>query len=268
MPAIQLARLRLEVANLITYFQHPDQFIKHMDVLLAFYSDRTRRPSLKGTPPPSLKGYSIPQPVFRQIVLELSQFAESEPESLLVLIDRCWQEPVVEYRRLAIHLLSKISPTPTDRILSRIRPWIEETIEETLIQEVFEVGLAPMREFFTPDFLELLEEWSESKDIDQQILNLIGLSTLLKLNSYDNFPILFKLIEPSFELEKTHFLQYQMDIFRQLAQLSKQETSHYLKELLNKFPNRETRWLIRNVLSVFHPEQQGEFKELLRKNRK
>ncbi|MBT4003172.1 MAG: hypothetical protein HOF10_07620, partial [Chloroflexi bacterium] len=161
----------------------------------------------------------------------------------------------------------QVSPTPADRILERVRPWIEETIEEDIIQEMFEVSLAPMREKLTSEYLDLLKDWSRSDDNDQQLLGLMGLSTLLRTNSFDNFPVIFKLIEKSFELEKKKFRPYHLEIFKHLVRLSNQETVHYLKEILFKYPNKETRWLIRNLLNIFLPEQQDEFKNILRNNR-
>lgn len=268
MPAIQLARLRLEVADLVEHFHQPEQFVKHLKELLEFYADRTRRPKLEGTPPPILKSFSIPQPLFRLILIEISPLAEMHPEATLNLADTCWAEPIIEFRQIAIHLLALISPSPSERILDRFLPWLEETVEESLIQQIFDVGLTRLRNELQNEFLILIEKWLVSKEKKQQVFGLIGILSLINTNSFDNLPIVFRLLKVPLDHENKYFRPYLLNIFRKIAQISSQETGYFIKEALTNSPTMEIQWLARHSISFFPAGLQSEIKDIIRLIRK
>ena len=52
MPAIQLARLKIQVTELLKYFSVPKDFLRELHAMLDFYADRTRRSGQSGKPRP------------------------------------------------------------------------------------------------------------------------------------------------------------------------------------------------------------------------
>ena len=52
MPAIQLARLKIQITELLTNFDRPVDFLRELHTLFGFYADRTRRPGQSGKPKP------------------------------------------------------------------------------------------------------------------------------------------------------------------------------------------------------------------------
>ncbi len=59
MPAIQMTRLRIQVAHLLEYFDQPEGFGRTLGELLDFYSDRARRPGRMAMLQPIQKQYRV-----------------------------------------------------------------------------------------------------------------------------------------------------------------------------------------------------------------
>ena len=123
MPAIQLARLRQQAVELAELFSQPEVFIKELKDLFEFYSDRTRRPSQVGAPPPILKAYKIPAPVIRRILFELNPRVKDDPQGGFSLVDALWEQPILELRMLAISFLFKLPAAEHEQILERLEKW-------------------------------------------------------------------------------------------------------------------------------------------------
>ncbi len=267
MPAIQLARLRLEVAELAEHFQNPDHFSNHLMHLMEYYSNRTRRTNLRGAPPPTLKTFDIPQPVFRQLIVELGAFADSDPEASLRIIDRCWSEPVYEFRLLAIRLIALIAPEPPEKILSRVQSWLDESIEDAVIQMIFEIGLIRIREETQLIYVSFIEKFLSSKEEKEMGFGLIGLLHLTKSETYINLPAAFKMLQSAIEHEKKYLRPYLISIIKQLVKISPQETAYVIKNILSNSQTKEAQWLVRQSLEFFPNNLKNEIKTMIRKNR-
>ena len=83
MPAIQLARLKIQSVRLAENFADPHTFARELRGLLDFYAERTHRPGQVGEPPPILPAYNVPPQVMRQVERELSPIAIQDPHQQL-----------------------------------------------------------------------------------------------------------------------------------------------------------------------------------------
>src|SRR5512145_962522 len=112
MPAIQLARLKLQAVELAASFRQPAVFARKLDDLCEFYANRTYRPGVSGESHPSLlKSYNIPAPVLREVQHELTPLAYAEPQATLALCQSLWEEPILEHRLLAAGILGQLPAT-------------------------------------------------------------------------------------------------------------------------------------------------------------
>jgi hypothetical protein len=104
MPAIDLARLKKQTAQLADLFDQPADFLRELKEILDYYVNRTLRS--QGVAPSSvLPTYRTPSVVLRQIETELSPVAEKNPIEALELADALWDEGWLETRLLAAFLL-------------------------------------------------------------------------------------------------------------------------------------------------------------------
>ena len=110
MPAINLARLKIQAVHLSEKFSQPEAFVHALDELLDFYTNRTIR-ATQIAQRLSLPTYHTPSPVLRQIQGELAPLAEAHPLEAISLINALWKSGSLESRLLAA-FLAWLHPTP------------------------------------------------------------------------------------------------------------------------------------------------------------
>lgn len=108
MPAIQPARLKRQVADLVALYSQPTAFVRQLHSMLDLYSDHTQRQGQAGIPSPLMESYNTPAPVMRQIWHELSKTTRPHPNAALHLSDALWAEPNVDLQLLAARLLGQL----------------------------------------------------------------------------------------------------------------------------------------------------------------
>jgi len=123
MPAIDLARLKKQTANLADIFGEPSAFLRELREVLEFYVNRSLR-SQSVAPSSVLPTYRTPVAVLRQIEKELGPVAEQQPILALELADALWDEGWLETKLLAAFLLGRIPPQE-ERLLARLTAWTQ-----------------------------------------------------------------------------------------------------------------------------------------------
>ena len=125
MPAIQPARLKIQIAQLVEQFEMPAEFVKRLNDLLFFYADRTRIPGRGGRKYSLTPSYNVPKQVFRYLEKNLRPVVSAQNEQALNLSDVLWQDNWLESRVLALMILGWVPPLPPGRIISRLEPWVK-----------------------------------------------------------------------------------------------------------------------------------------------
>ncbi len=249
MPAIQPARLKLQVAALAAIFDQPEVFTQQLHHLLEQYADRTHRPGQSGTPNPLLPSYNAPAPVIRQVVAAIRLEAENDSQSTLTLSDILWTQPNLECRIISSHLLGWVENIPVAAIVERVFKRLAETIDEQVIHIVAQYGLAHVRLVESQAILDLAKQWLASDRLADQKTGLIILETLMRDNNFDNLPAIFLMVTPYFRKAPVELRPVLMDFVKSLALRSPQETAYLLQENLRATENPDTAWLIRQLLT-------------------
>lgn len=268
MPAIQLPRLKIQVARLTEQCADPVLFCRSLHNLLDSYADRAYRPGQAGAPPPLLAAYHVPQPVLREVIKELTPFAISATEPALALSDALWSEPNFEFRQLAAALLGLISPYPPELILGRVQAWAKPRTEARLTKALIENGLNRVRREHSTRYLQLAESWLTSQEVFSQQLGLQALVPLLDMPEFQDFPLIFKLLAPLVRRAPSSLRPDLIIVIAGLAKRSPQETAYFLRQnLVIKSDNPVTAWVIRHSLHFFPPEIQSNLKTALHENK-
>lgn len=254
MPAIQLARLKIQTARLAEHFTDPPAFGRALHDLLDYYADRTHRAGQSSEPPPLLAAYHVPPPVLRQILKELTPRATANPEAALFLCDRLWSESELEFRLLAASLLGQIPPHPPRMILKRVESWAGPEIEERLLRALAASALARTRQELTDDFCHQLKEWLNSPHLFVQRLGLLSLLPLVNDSGFGNLPLLYRWLTPLTRAVPPPLRADLLEVLQALARRSPQETAFFFRQVLAMPENLDTAWLARQTLSVFPPE--------------
>ena len=268
MPAIQLARLKIQSAELVTRFNDPAAFVRGLHDLLDFYADRTRKPGQSGEPPPLIKSYNVPRPVLRQIKTDLSPSVVMDRESALVLCDALWAEPYLEFRVLAVNILGLVPPDPPDDDLERINVWAVPGIEDRLLNALVKEGLIEVSKSTPERYLSQLEEWLAAEDDLSLRVGLKAISMMLADRDFENLPKIFRLLAPLVRTSPSQLRPDLLDVIQSLAKRSPNETAFFLRQNLSVMvDNDDTAWLIRNSARYFPEEVQNSLKTALREGR-
>jgi hypothetical protein len=263
MPAIQLARMKIQVAQLGEKLHQPEAFVRALHNLLDFYADRTYRPGQSGEPPPLLATYKTPRPVFRQITGEISSLASSDPPAALALIDALWAEPYIEFRLLAITLLGKILPAPPEPILARTQTWLASMPEDRLSHAILEQGLIQIRREYTAIYLKMIEDWLTLEAVFPRQTGLRALVPLLADPAFENVPAISRLLTPLIRVPPSELRIDMVAVLRALVLRFPQEAGYMLRQNLSA-ENPDTIWLARQVLPDFPSDIQNSLRETLR----
>jgi len=230
MPAIDLARLKKQTAQLADLFDQPADFLREHRNLLDYYVNRSLRS--QGVAPSSvLPTYRTPVVVLRQIENELGPVAESKPIQALELADALWDEGWLETRLLAAFLLGRIPPQE-ERLLARLTAWTQAVRDPNVRAALLTTSLTRLRNE-TPDlFLVLVKEWLHPARQRMWSNGIQALVPLISSADFDNLPPIFEVIEPIIKAAPAA-LQFDLqELIITLYKASPNETTYFLQQIL------------------------------------
>ena len=265
MPAIDLARLKKQTAQLADLFDQPPLFLRQHRDVLDFYVNHSLRS--QGVAPSSvLPTYRTPIVVLRQIETELGQIAEKQPIQALELADALWDEGWLETRLLAAFLLGRIPPQE-ERLLARLTAWTQAVRDPSVRAALLTTSLARLRKE-TPDlFLVLVKEWLHPARQRMWSNGIQALMPLISSPDFDNLPPIFEIVEPMIRAAPAT-LQFDLqELIVLLYEASPDETTYFLQQILKSTKSPMLAVALRRMSSEFPAELQSNLREMLYKQR-
>lgn len=263
MPAIDLARLKKQTAQLGDLFDQPSAFLRQVREILEFYVNRTLRS--QGVAPSSvLPTHRTPAVVLRQIETELGPVAERKPIQALELADALWDEGSLETKMLAAFLLGRIPPQE-ERLLARLTAWTQAVRDPNVRAALLTTSLTRLRKE-TPDlFLVLVKEWLHPARQRMWSNGIQALVPLISSPDFDNLPPIFEIVEPIIKASPAT-LQYDLqELIIALFEASPDETAYFIQQLLKGTKNPLLAVALRRMSPELPQELQASLREMLRK---
>src|SRR5919109_545604 len=262
MPAIDLARLKKQTAQLADLFDQPSAFLRELQEILEFYVNRTLR-SQSVAPSSVLPTYRTPVVVLRQIETELGPAAERQPFQALELADALWDEGWLETRLLAAFLLGRIPPQE-ERLLARLTAWTQAVPDPSVRAALLTTSLTRLRNE-TPDlFLVLVKEWLHPARQRMWSNGIQALVPLISSPDFDNLPPIFEIIEPIIKVSPAT-LQYDLqELIVVLFDASPDETTYFLQQILKETRSPLPAIALRRMAPDLPEELQANLREMLR----
>ncbi|MBN2551072.1 MAG: DNA alkylation repair protein [Anaerolineales bacterium] len=275
MPAIHLPRLQQQVEALSEHYADPEKFSRQLRDLFTFYGDKTRRPSEQARKAPRLPIENVPAPVLRQVVTQLTPYAEKTPHAILNLCRGLWQHPILEYRLLAAMLLGKAAISHAEETLDLVQNWALENKEEQILQTIAGSSLSTIRQQDANQLLSRVQNWLSPDEKDfrsAEITSLqkLGLSALLPFVEdfgFANLPRIYALITPLLRQSPRLLRPYLLDLLIPLARRSPQEVAYLLRTELEAEPSEQLKWLGRRTLPALPEENQARLRPLVSRTR-
>lgn len=247
MPAIDIARLKIQAAVLVEKFDQPSAFLKEMHQILDFYSDRTMRQGIVTSPVSVLPAYHVPQAVLRQIEMELGPLAATFPEQAMTLTDNLWKDGYLESRLLASALLGRIHPE-TPLLLERVTAWVSRSRDNKLRLALLSTSLARIRKESPSRFLLMMRGWLDP-DLPKMWANAIhAIIPLLEDTTFQNLPPIFTLLSPVVKNMPSIMQNDLADLIKALYIASPVETTYFLRQVITGASSPQLPVTIRRIL--------------------
>jgi hypothetical protein len=265
MPAIQLARLKIQITELLTNFERPVDFLCELHVLLGFYADRTRRPGQSGKLKPLIRAYNVPRQVMRRLRNDIEAPVINDPDSAWVLADHLWDDNWFECRMLAIYILGMLPLEPPSIVVTRLQSWGENCNEEALLDALLEDGAAQIRTQTPDDYQQLVEGWLSTGEMVSRKMGLRALPALISNPEFENLPVVYRLLSPLVRESASMLETDLLMVVRALGRRSPQETAYFLKQNLMAPHKSGLAILTRRSLDVFPTDLQDSLRAMLRR---
>jgi hypothetical protein len=265
MPAIDLARLKKQTAQLADVFGEPARFLRELQALLEFYVNRSLR-SQSVAPSSVLPTYRTPVVVLRQIEKEIGPVAEKQPILALELADALWDEGWLETRLLAAFLLGRIPPQE-ERLLARLTAWTQAVRDPEVRAALLTTSLTRLRRE-TPDlFLVLVREWLHPARQRMWSNGVQALVPLISSPEFDNLPPIFEIVEPIIKASPAT-LQYDLqELIITLYEASPDETTYFLQQILKETKSPLPAVALRRMAPELPTELQSSLREMIRQTK-
>lgn len=271
MPAIHLPRLRQQVEHLVEHYADAEKFGRELKHLFTYYGDKTLRPSKLVRRPVGLPSENVPAPVLRQVVVQMTPYAENTPHAILSLVRGLWKHPVLEYRHLAALMIGKLPASQAEETLRLVTEWGQTSPEEILLNALAANSLATLQQDAPDKVLDQIRIWlyepSETSSLAQRTsLQKLGLAALQPYATdpeYENLPRLYALLTPLLKDAPKALRPYLLDLLLPLARRAPAEIAYLLRNLLEEDTNQHLVWLARRTLVALPPETQTRLQPLI-----
>jgi hypothetical protein len=263
MPAINLARLKIQAARLTEKFAQPEAFLHDLNELLDYYTNRTIRIAqvVRRLSTPT---YHTPRPVLRQIESELAPLAENQVPEAVDLIKVLWNADSFESRLLAAFLLGNIPSDQAVPTLKLLPAWLNQSMDKQIRTALLTTALTRLRQEESEIFFLILEGWLGSPQPGMQVWGLQALIPLFQDPHFENLPAVFRILRPAIQAAGPIT---QLDLLACLAALervSMTETAAFLREIIQTNSKPTMLRILRRILPGLSPELQEALRETMR----
>jgi hypothetical protein len=265
MPAADLTRLRIQIAELAPYFGQPEIFQHKLAALLDMYSDRAYRPGQAVGAAPLLPTYHVPVLVIRQLKLEFARQSALELQASLNLADLLWLDPWLETRQLAASLLGYIPASPPALVLERLDAWIRTEQPKEVISSLLAEGPNWLIHHQPDAWLELLRAWLSSPLAALQTYGVQGVLALVQDREFENLPAAFSMLDPILRSNPSKINTDTQTVMVELARRTPVETAYYLRQMLTALPSPALLRIARRCLPYLPASSQASLRQLLQR---
>lgn len=263
MSAVDISKLKEQCRLAAEQYGSPRQLVNTLRILFESYADRTYQ--LAGTKRPSLKipEYHLPPLVLREIELTLAKYCDANPLTTLEIIDILWQEPMMEPRQVAATLLGKLNSQYFSEVTDHLVRWISSIEESRLIEYIVLKGSTRIRQESPEQWIQILEDWLNSRDLDKQNLAFQSFIPLINDRQFENLPEMYNLLTPQLRNIDPRGMASMQSVIEALIKRSPKETAYFLKQVSASSTDANFYRLMRRCLSSFPVELRSSLREVI-----
>jgi hypothetical protein len=263
MPAIQLARLKIQVDQLVWQFTRPQEFKRGLKNLLEMYADWSYRPGEAIEPGSLLPAYHVPLLLLHQVEQQLTRQCQEMAAAALALADALWLDEYYEPRLLASFILGQIPLKPIEEISQRILAWSNASTDKQVQETIFANATLRLRREKPAAWMEIINTWLTASSLASKVMGLRALAGLLEDREFEDLPGAFNMLQPLMLTAPARLHGDLLQVLQIISRRSPVETTHFLRQVLSGTNSSTPARLVRQILPSLNPELQASLRRSL-----
>ena len=256
MPAVDLTSLNTRIQSLQLYREDSRMYVSKLEDLLALYASEKVKQGENVPLKTLLRQMHIPDLVLQKIVDTFPALAHDLPENALLILDELWNREELEYRILAIHLLTNLPAAYAQEINQRLPQWIITT-DDAILHGVILEQISKFDIVHSDSVHHFIEEIMHTDRLDLRRVAYEILAKMIRQNSFSDLPWVFDLITPIVSDASIKIYRELNLIFDALIQKSEIETTAYLADLYAQTESEKAKKYIRKIIPRFSGDNQA-----------
>jgi len=263
MPAVNPARLHSQIEGILKHFGNPAIFHRGLEDLFSQYANRILRFGEETQPQLLMLMFHLPDPLVRQLKLELNPLIKAHPNLSLELSDELWRSDYYEIRLVASHILGQVPVENPEPILTRLKHWLTPGLETKLTSEILSKGAQNLAVSHPQSWESFLDSFISRKNPKMIAFGIIGYRESLRHAEDSNLPTIFRNISPIIQNPPFELLTPLRDLIKRLAEKYPEETLYFLRQSITLSSSPTLTRLIKQSLLFFNAELQDQLKAAL-----
>ena len=264
MPAIDPARLKSQIERVLEHFETPTGVHRHLDNLFSQYANRALRFGEGAQSLSIMPAFHLPDPLMRQLKLDLNPLIKAHPNLSLELSDELWQSDYYEIRLVASHILSQVPFKDPEPILMRLKRWLTPDLEAKLSSELLSEAARNLASSYPGSWEAFLDTFYAQNNPKINALGVMGFRESLDHSEYSNLPVIFRKISPLLQDPQFELMSPLKELIEILAEKFPEETLYFLKQSIALSSSPILMRLIKQCLPFFEEDVQDQLKAALR----
>jgi hypothetical protein len=263
MPAVQLAKLKIQVDQLVWQFTRPQDFQHGLKDLLETYADWSYRPGEAIEPGSLLPTYHVAPILLHQVEQQLTRQCQEMPAAALALADALWQDEYFEPRLLAAFILGQIPLKPMEEVSRRIQAWSVLAADKQIQEAIFSKATLRLRREKPAAWMEIINTWLSASPVTSNVMGLRALAGLLEDREFEDLPGAFNVLQPLMLTAPSRLHGDLLLVLQIIVRRSPVEATHFLRQVLSGTNSPMPARLVRQILPSLSPEMQASLRRSL-----
>ncbi len=263
MPALDIAQIRAEAAELVRLYGDPETFAAAAKDFFQAHSAPSYRQSPVVSIHAPLKSYDTPLPVLRALVNAVRKVATVNDSHTLLVAARLWADPIREQRRLAVELLGLVVAVRPDEAYELMTRWLNTLDDLELIGLLATQVGGP---WLTGDLygrLEQVRQWVNSPHKHQRQFGVMALAPLAKRRSSGDTTAVLEVMTGVMRESDVEVRKSVAHVIRELSANGPGEAARFLSAWADTI-DKNTNWIVRHALEKLDTDTRAQITAILR----
>ena len=255
MPAIDLARLRLQAFELAELLEDPAAFQSSLRTLLNGHSHRLLRRGQSMAKRSALPAWDVPGILIRELEAVLLPVARKKNASVMAAAAAVWTAGKLEEKQLAAYLAGLSHSS--GEVRTQLLQWLAETNDPAVLQDLAVHTCSPLRTSNLILFRADIRTWIEARELPRRRFGWMALRAWADEKTSESAFAAFELLPLVFTESDPETMRLASGLLVRLADLYPQETQGWLYEFTPKQLQQGRKFLRMTVPQL--PEEPAAF---------